>query len=461
VTAETSNAADSGADPSTPIMAPVELLTRHRGRNQAFFLDRAGLRLPSFAGSDPSSVLVVAHDGHVTINEGKGWRHLRQHPIEAIEAFIDQSQAEAQLPADWPDTALPRTVGYLAYELGSSLERVPYSTHDPVGAPLAVLASYDQIDAWNPLTQQSITVVFGAGRSDRAPLPPPPIKCRPTVRKLPGNSNDRYRRGFARVKQAIRSGEIYQANLSRCMRVALEEPALEVYLRLRKRQPVPYGAYIDAGAVRLLSNSPECFLRIAGESIRTFPIKGTRPRAEDSHRDRELAAELAADPKELAEHLMIVDLERNDLGRICRTGSVAVPSYAAVESFSTVHHLVSEVRGSLREECSIGDIIRATFPGGSITGAPKIQAMLTITEVEPLARGVYTGAIGCFNGMRSAELAIAIRTAVATDDSLYYNSGGGIVADSSLDAEYAETVTKARAFIDSLNPPTINRAVAS
>lgn len=439
--------------------APDGLLAKHRGRRRAFFLDRGRGQLPSFAGSEPSAVLVVTHDGTVVIDDAEGRRHLDQHPIDAIDNFIDSNRADVRLPADWPSTTLPRTVGYLGYELGSCIERVARSAHDPVGAPLAVLATYDRVDGWNPTTRQSITVTFDHEQTSSAPLQH--IQRCPTTPRLPDDADRSYAEGFTRIKRAIGAGEIYQANLSRCMRIALDEDPIDIYLRLRARQPVPYGAYLDAGCARLLSNSPECFLRIAGETIKTFPIKGTRPRATDAARDRELAAELAADPKELAEHLMIVDLERNDLGRICRIGSVAVPTYAAVESFATLHHLVSEVRGTLRDDCSIADILRATFPGGSITGAPKIQAMRTIAEVEPVARGVYTGAIGCFNGTRSAELAIAIRTAVATDDALYYNSGGGIVADSRLDAEYAETVTKARAFIDAVGMIGLDRAVAS
>jgi para-aminobenzoate synthetase component 1 len=210
----------------------------------------------------------------------------------------------------------------------------------------------------------------------------------------------------------------------------------------------------------LLSNSPECYLRVDGQIVRTLPIKGTRPRAGDRAKDRGLARDLARDAKERAEHLMIVDLERNDLGRVCRTGSVTVPAFAEVASFATVHHLVSEVRGCLREDVSLADMLRATFPGGSITGAPKIRAMEIIAEVEQAARGVYTGAIGFFNGPRSLELSIAIRTAIATADAVHYSTGGGIVADSRVDGEWEETVTKARAFMDTIGAPGIDRRAA-
>ena len=188
----------------------------------------------------------------------------------------------------------------------------------------------------------------------------------------------------------------------------------------------------------------------AMDRISTWPIKGTRPRGADRDEDRRLREALLRDPKEMAEHIMIVDLERNDLGRVCEVGSVAVPRQAFVQSFRTVHHIVSEVRGRLREDCGPADLLRATFPGGSITGAPKIRAMQIIEEIEPTARGVYTGAVGAFNGPRSVDLNIAIRTAIATDSHLSYATGGGIVSDSRLESEYDETVIKARAFVDTM-----------
>jgi para-aminobenzoate synthetase component 1 len=231
--------------------------------------------------------------------------------------------------------------------------------------------------------------------------------------------------------------------------MAFDDDAYEAYGRLRGVQPVPQGAYLDLGTRQILSNSPECFLNVRGDSIATFPIKGTRPRHDDANRDREAAANLVRDVKERAEHVMIVDLERNDLGRVCIPGSVGVAAYAHVASFATVHHLVSAVQGTLRDGVDIGDVLRAVFPGGSITGAPKIRAIEIIAEVESQARGVYTGAIGSFNGSRSCELSVAIRTAIVGGGRIHYCVGGGIVADSREDAEYEETNVKARAFLPS------------
>ena len=200
----------------------------------------------------------------------------------------------------------------------------------------------------------------------------------------------------------------------------------------------------------MLSASPERFLRVRGRVVETDPMKGTRPRGGSAEADEALQRELKNDEKENAEHLMIVDLERNDLGRVCETGTVSVPVLGRIETFSTLHHLVSEVRGVLRAGVGLADVLRATFPGGSITGAPKIRAMEIIAEVEAYERGVYTGAIGCFNGERSVALNVAIRTAVAAGDRISYFAGGGIVADSVAAAEYRETETKALAFVESL-----------
>jgi para-aminobenzoate synthetase component 1 len=430
-------------------LAPWSLLSPHLDRGWAFFLDRAGSAEPSFAGSLPSSVLVVERDGSCRRLDTDGEHTIDGDPLDAIGAFVAAAESTPRSLPQWlsPDSPLPRTVGYLAYELGAFIENIPRHSVDPVATPLAVLATYDRVDAWHPATGNIGSIVFEEN---------PPVLLEPLRRiredgEVPADATaDRagYSAGFRRVKAAITAGEIYQANLSRRMIFELESTAADAYQRLRRRQPVPHGAYFDFGDWQILSNSPECFLRVDGEVVRTFPIKGTRPRSLEHARDRALARELAGDPKERAEHLMIVDLERNDLGRVCRTGSITVSAFAEVASFATLHHLVSEVRGCLRTDCKFADLLRATFPGGSITGAPKIRSMEIIAEIEESARGVYTGAVGFLNGPRSLELAIAIRTAVATGSALHYSSGGGIVADSTVDAEWNETITKALAFSD-------------
>jgi len=439
-----------------PPRSAESLITAHRGRRYPFFLDVGASGAPSYLGSDPIRQLVVTRDGRSSQWDGRAWRPVGDDdPIEAIGRFIDESAADAHTARGRSNAAsIPaRTVGYLAYELGAYIERVPAVRDDPVGAPLAVLSTYSHVDVLDGSTGRETRVEFLDTRTRKSdqPVPAGAVAVEPSGVELDDvELRARYRRGFDRIAAAIRDGEIYQANLTRRLRRPFSDDPVSCYLRLRARQPVSHGAYLDLGSLQILSNSPECFLSIDHDWIETRPIKGTRKRGKDDAEDQAEIASLVADPKEIAEHVMIVDLERNDLGRVCTTGSVEVAEHTRVLSLATLHHLESTVRGRLRPRVGTADLLRATFPGGSVTGAPKIQAMRIIAEVEPSARGVYTGAIAAFNGPRRAELNIAIRTAVVAAGYVTYGTGGGIVADSRPNAEYEETVTKSRAFLDSL-----------
>ncbi len=440
--------------------APWPLFASHSGEPFAFFLDRGEGDL-SFAGSSPESVLVVDARGVCHEWPRGSTSGGDRDPFEAIADYVDRHACDAE-GAPGSGAELPRTVGYLSYELASFLERGPSSGADPSGLPLALLCTYDRVDGWDPHKREQLHIAFNP-RKRRSTQPSIHLnRCMTPPLDRDSDPNADYRRAFARIRDAIAAGEIYQANLSRRIWIAQQSAAATVYRRLRRAQPVPRGAFIDTGAFQILSNSPETFLKVRGAEISTFPIKGTRPRSADPLRDRRQITELTADPKELAEHVMIVDLERNDLGRVCRIGSIEVASYARPRTFATVHHLESEVRGRLVDEAGLADILRACFPGGSITGAPKIKAMEIISEVETCARGVYTGAIGCFNGSRSVDLSVAIRTAVCREGRIVYSAGGGIVADSNVDKELDETETKSVAFRRALLTETSPaRALAS
>jgi anthranilate synthase component 1 len=252
------------------------------------------------------------------------------------------------------------------------------------------------------------------------------------------DDGERHCARVARILEYIRAGDVYQVNLARRLvsRISAPGDALRVYAALAEVAPAPYGALIEADGVTVISGSPERFLGAVGDRIETRPIKGTRPRTAGG------AQELAASAKDAAEHLMIVDLERNDLGRVCRVGSVRVDAFAEIASLPTVHHLVSTVRGRLRADVDLAALLAATFPGGSITGAPKIRAMEIIAELETEARGVYTGALGLLAPGGDVELGLPIRTAVVRDGTLTYGAGGGIVADSDAGRELAECWTK-------------------
>ncbi|MBI4661787.1 MAG: aminodeoxychorismate synthase component I [Verrucomicrobia bacterium] len=254
-----------------------------------------------------------------------------------------------------------------------------------------------------------------------------------------------------RAQRYIRAGDIYQVNLSQRLAVHWPRPGWEMYERLAAVSSAPFSAYLDCGDFQIASSSPELFLRLSGAHILTRPIKGTRPRSSNPDRDAQLSDELRTSPKELAELVMITDLLRNDLGKVCEYGSVQVPELVRLERYPQVQHLVSTIEGRLRPEVTHFAAFASCFPGGSITGAPKFRAMEIIDELEPVTRGPYTGALGYLGFNRESQLSILIRTAICRDHTAYFSVGAGIVADSVAAAEYIETLDKAGGFLAALN----------
>jgi para-aminobenzoate synthetase component 1 len=301
---------------------------------------------------------------------------------------------------------------------------------------------------------------------DRLARTPPPLPSPSLGTPRWAIGDDEYRRRVERIGEYLRAGDVYQVNLSHRLHASLgEHDALPLYLRLREVAPAPLGAYLATEACTILCNSPELFLRArpglgpsgvargaerSGTIVETRPIKGTRRRGRDADEDARLIAELRASDKDAAEHLMIVDLLRNDLGRVAQTGSVSVDGFERVISLPTVHHLVSTVRARTPLGLPLSKLLAATLPGGSITGAPKLRAVEIIDELEGARRGVYCGAVGWLGPGGSCDLALAIRTAVARRGELVLGTGGGIVADSRPDDELAETRVKAEAFVRAL-----------
>jgi len=364
------------------------------------------------------------------------------NPIAAVAAAVEA------VPLG--DPALPPLlragmIGFLAYEAGRPVAPRARRLASPL--PAALVRRYDPLVVfdrprghWDLVWQGSPRSVAWLERLGRQAPPPPPI---PPVALAPAWSAERHGHGVGTIRDYLAAGDIYQANLTMPFRAPLDVPAWVVFDAMARRHPAAHAAFLDAGDFQIVMSSPELFLRRRGDVVETHPIKGTRPRGADPMTDTQLAAELATDPKERAEHVMIVDLERNDLGRVCRTGTVTVPRLAEVVSLPTVHHLVSVVRGRVRPDANLGALLAATFPGGSITGAPKIRAMEIIADLEDDARGVYTGALGLFTRAGDLELGLPIRTAVVRDGCLTYRAGGGIVADSDAERELAECWTKA------------------
>ncbi|HEY7120143.1 MAG TPA: anthranilate synthase component I family protein [Tepidisphaeraceae bacterium] len=325
---------------------------------------------------------------------------------------------------DWFGQGQGRWVGYLSYDLGRWFERLPARAEDDLRLPLLAFAR-----------------VTGEGEDAR----PEPVEL--SAAALTSNfSRQAYIEAVERAIEYIRAGDIFQVNLSQRFMAGLPVQPIEIYRRLSERFPAAYGAYLDFGDHALICNSPELFLRVIPESRRviTRPIKGTRPRLPG------MEEELRASVKDQAELNMIVDLERNDLGRVCEIGSVRVSQPRAIEAHPTVYHGVATVEGVLRRGVGLVDLLRATFPGGSVTGAPKIRAMEIIDELEPTRRGPYCGAIGYIAADGSMEFNVAIRTMIVKGGRVHIPVGGGVVADSSPEGEYEETLVKARAMFEVL-----------
>jgi para-aminobenzoate synthetase component I len=325
-------------------------------------------------------------------------------------------------------------IGYFSYDVFRFLEQYKnLQAIDDVQLPDCCLMAYDNVLVFDHRTQTwSGEVEYG----------PPKIRDCRIGEAQSGMSRDAYVGAVQRALEYIAAGDIYQVNLAQRFSHAFEGSPFALFSALRRVSPSFYGAYLNCGDHVVISSSPELFLRQQGRMIETRPIKGTRPRGRDQQEDRAFKEELIASAKEAAELTMIVDLERNDLGRVCDYGTVEVIDHRYVEELPTLFHTVSTVRGRVREHTGAVDILRATLPGGSISGCPKIRAIEIIDELEPVRRHVYTGAIGFIAG-NDLRLSVAIRTMTVARGRLYYHVGSGIVADSDPAHEYEETLQKA------------------
>ena len=359
-------------------------------------------------------------------------------------------------------------LGYFGYDLCHYLEDLPGPAGDDMAFPDMMLGLYDVVAVFDIAARRAWIVSSGWPEADAdararrateradmladvltaAEAPPPPAPSG-AIELVPNFTRGAYEAVVARVVEYIWAGDVFQVNLSQRFRAAL--PAgfdrFGFYRRLRAANPAPFAAYLEFGDVTIASSSPERFVKIDGDAVETRPIKGTRPRGATPDADAALAKQLAESEKDLSENVMIVDLLRNDLSRVCRDHTVEVPELCALESYATVHHLVSTVTGRLEDGKGPVDLLRAAFPGGSITGVPKVRAMEIIAELEPTRRGPYCGAIGYIGFDGAMDTSIAIRVVAFKGDAAVFQVGGGIVADSEPAAEYDETLDKARAMI--------------
>ena len=438
---------------------PATLLRVADRRPGAVLLDGGGPRSWGdgrvLYADSPCATLEVLPSGWGRWRRGASVQWRQDCPLRQWQDFADGAASALPVKAD-PAAAGVLTV--LSYDLKHWIERLPRRLPWPE-TPVLYSAVYD----WRYTASYrdgSASIAAGSPQDLRARLhwyeesaagaraaAPAPWRARCPKPRM---SRAEYLRMIERARQYIAAGDVYQVNLAQSFELPGPPPdAAALFEAWCSAYPAPFAAFVDGGDWIAVSNSPECLLAVESEHVATYPIKGTR-RLAGGEGAPDMAEQLCRDPKERAEHVMIVDLERNDLGRVCQPGTVEVADFAAVSSYPLLLHMVSEVRGRLRAGTPLVEVLRATFPGGSITGAPKIRAMQIIEELEPVPRGLYTGSIGWTDLNGHGHFNIAIRTAVSNAAGLVYHAGGGIVADSEPQREYEETMLKSETLFRAL-----------
>lgn len=439
----------SAAPVSTPLdLGPPRAWCRTHGLPVGgALLDADGPHPPSPEGLDRYAALCLEPVESLSLDARDS------DPLSALEALVGRSTPGlAALPGP-----RPFVVCALGYELAAAIEPRMAAALPPAPTPDLWAARYGAVYVWDRFRERGRVLAEDAAAAEalvaRLRTPPagpePPFVPVGPIRTAPDESG--HLSAIAQALDHIALGDVYQVNLATRFEVDLDRrrgDPTQLFDRLHAQSPVPFAALLRPTAEHaILSVSPERFLRWDADGhVETRPIKGTRPRGGSEDADAAQAAALRASHKDAAEHVMIVDLERNDLGRICRRGTVHVARDRVVERFATVHHLVSTVAGQLRPEIGVAELLRATFPGGSITGAPKIRAVELIAALEGVPRGIYCGALGYLDPAGGGDLNIAIRTAWVADARLHFAAGGGIVADSDAGAEWAEAQLKAAAL---------------
>lgn len=438
----------------------------------SLFATLADARWPIFLDSGPAQARrgrydILAADPTIELETRGGTTWIRQG--DSVTASSDDPFALVRQHLAIDPTLAPHlpfcggALGYFAYDLGRRIEQLPQLAEDAEQMPdmaigiydWAVVVDHEQRQSWlvgqgrDPRTRARWEVLLQQFSRPVAARARPPFRVTSPVRS--NMTKAAYAQAFYRVIDYIRAGDCYQVNLAQRFSATAEGDGWTAYQSLRNLNPAPFAAYFKAGATEILSSSPERLLQLEGRRVETKPIKGTRPRAADPAADQALAQELRQSTKDQAENLMIVDLLRNDLNKTATPGSVKVPVLFGIESYTNVHHMVSTVTGELRDTEDALSLLRGCFPGGSITGAPKLRAMEIIEELEPHRRGVYCGAIGYISYHGHMDTNIAIRTLAYSHQTIRCWAGGGLVLDSKMEDEYQETLVKARAMLKLLH----------
>jgi aminodeoxychorismate synthase component I len=428
----------------------------------------------SFIATEP--FLVFEAKGHrITLTEGHRYTTTSGDPIKFLSELITRFYVPR--PEGLPPF-FGGAIGFFSYDLAHLFENLPHNAIDDLHLPDIALAFFETVAVIDHI-EKSLYLIFcptpekfwQSGRDQLyqyaqetlqkieskllGPVPHPHSPPSLTAQQVPSPqanlSRDEYLERVKRCQDYIAQGDIFQANLSLRFSIPLQGCLpLTLYSILREVNPSPFAAFLNLGKHQLISSSPERLIHVSGRGVETRPIAGTRPRGKNPAEDRRMTLDLLTNVKERAEHLMLLDLERNDLGRVCQYGSIKVDEFMVTERYSHVMHIVSNIQGRLKENVTCLDVLQAVFPGGTITGVPKVRCMEIIDELEPVGRGPYTGSIGYISFAGDMDLNIIIRSLLTTEDTVYFQVGAGIVADSDPLKEYQECLYKAEALMKSV-----------
>jgi anthranilate synthase component 1 len=436
-------------------LTPLEVFSRlHKLHETVYLLESMEgpqkLAQYSFIGFDPRLMVMVKNGVATTQDERTGEEETQQvdDPLYAVQEVLRRNPVIGDC-----FRFMGGAVGYISYDAVRYWEKLPDRTMASSGFPDVQMGVFDDGIVFNHRENIAFYYSLGEDRYEQvlnlgaeSSEPEPLSFQKPTV----NFTKTRFEDAVEKAKEYIRQGDIFQVVLSKCYDFKMKGDLIGFYGLLREINPSPYMYFFKAGNRQIVGSSPEMLVRVENRRVETFPIAGTRPIAESPAENERLASELLADPKERAEHVMLVDLARNDVGKVAEYGSVHVPEFMQVHRYSHVQHIVSRVVGNLREGCESYDALKAVFPAGTLSGAPKPRAMEIIEELEPARRGPYGGAVGYFSYNGNADFAITIRTLFADGDEAHVQAGAGIVADSVPEREWFETEQKAQALMKAL-----------
>ncbi|MFB5094778.1 aminodeoxychorismate synthase component I [Bacillus cereus] len=428
-----------------------------QGKSQHILLESGRGGRYNIVGLNPVAV-IRGKDETLHISESGKETIKRGNPLDLMQEYMEQWKTDYN--PEYPPFQ-GGAIGYFSYDCIRYIEKLPSLAEDDINIPDIFFLLFDDVFVYDQKEQVLWVITHYVDKYEEAkerlnewkslwmteapevtvPFESPEKKSEAVVFTEAG-----FMKAVECIQEYIGAGDVFQVNLSTRQERTLQTHPLEIYTSLREINPSPYMGYLELGDFQIVSGSPELLIKKQGTEVSTRPIAGTRSRGADEQEDEELARELIENEKERAEHVMLVDLERNDLGRVCKYGTVEVDEFMVIEKYSHVMHIVSNVRGEVEEDKDAFDLVKAVFPGGTITGAPKIRTMEIIEELEPVRRGIYTGSIGWIGYSGDTELNIVIRTLLAKDGKAHVQAGAGIVIDSNPENEYKESLKKAIAL---------------